>query len=151
MTFLNAVINHVEDDFVKEQLQDRVDIVRHKIKFMDKVPVVVLNSHNQLNTTLNQLLDVAGAEVVTDPLKAKVVVYLESGSNMLSLMGTVPSLIEKEWPAVEYNRLYLMDELTGDFKDPEYLVSLLEDAAELLNPGYFIFGNEGKTWMSFGV
>ena len=151
MSFLNAVINTVEDEFVKEQLQDRVGIVGHKIKFMDKVPVLVLDAQNEVNTQLDQFLVLAGAAIQQDPLQAKVILYLEPGSSMLNLMGLVPALLEKEWPAVAFNRLYLMEALTGDFNDPAYLIELLEDLAEILNPGYFVFGNEGKTWVSFGV
>ena len=151
MSFLNAAINNVEDEFVKEQFHDRVDLVKHKIKFMDKVPVAVLNTHNRVNNSLDELLDLAGGQVMQDPAQARVIIYVEEGSSMLNLMGMVPALIEKEWPAVTYNRLYLMDELKADFKTPASALELLEDLAEMLNPGTFVFGNEGKTWMSFGV
>jgi hypothetical protein len=100
MSFLNAVINTVGDEFVKEQLQDRVDIVGHKIKFMDKVPVTVLYAHNEVNEQLDQLLLLAGAELQQDPQQAKVVIYLEPESSMLNLMGVVPALLETGWPAV---------------------------------------------------
>lgn len=151
MSFLNAVINTVGDEFLKEQLQDRVDIVRHKIKFMDKIPVVVLNADNEANHELDELLAIAGAELQEDPGQAKVVIYLEPGSSMLNLMGLMPSLLQQEWPAVEYNRLYLLEPLHGGLKDPAYLVEVLEDLAEILHPGYFVFGNEGKAWVSFSV
>lgn len=151
MSFLNAVINTVGDEFVKEQLQDRVDIVGHKIKFMDKVPVTVLNAQNAVNEQLDQLLLLAGAELQQDPQQAKVVIYLDPESSMLNLMGVVPTLLETGWPAVEYNRLYLLESLSGDHNDPQYLIEVLEDLAEMLHPGYFVFGNEGKTWISFGV
>ncbi|MEJ5964268.1 hypothetical protein [Pedobacter immunditicola] len=151
MSFLNAVINTVGDDFLKEQLQDRVDIVRHKIKFMDKVPVVVLNADNQVNHELDELLVIAGAELQDDPIQAKVAIYLEPGSSMLNLMGLMPSLIQHEWPAAEYNRLYLLEPLQGDLTNPAYLIEVLEDLAEILYPGYFVFGNEGKSWVSFSV
>jgi hypothetical protein len=150
MSFLNAAINNVEDEMVREQLQDRVDLVRHKIKFMDKVPVVVLDAHNAPNPVLHDLLELAGGQIETDPKLARVVLYLEPGSSMLNLMGVVPALLEKEWPAVEYNRLYLLDEITTA-EDPAAKIDLLEDLAEILNPGYFVFGHEGKTWISFGV
>jgi len=151
MSFLNAVINTVGDEFLKEQLQDRVDIVGHKIKFMDKVPVVVLNADNQVNHDLDELLKVAGAELQEEPGLAKVVIYLEPESSMLNLMGLMPSLIQHQWPAVEYNRLYLMEPLHGDLNHPAYLIEVLEDLAEILYPGYFVFGNEGKSWVSFSV
>ena len=150
MSFLNAVINNVEDELDREQLQDRLDIVRHKIKFMDKVPVVVLDAQNAPNPVLNDLLELAGGAIETEPKLARVVLYLEPGSSMLNLMGIVPAMLEKEWPAVEYNRLYLLDDVTVS-PDPAELIALLEDLAEILNPGYFIFGNEGKSWISFGV
>ena len=151
MSFLNAVINTVGDEFLKEQLQDRVDIVRHKIKFMDKVPVVVLNADNQVNHELDELLVIAGAELQEDASQAKVVIYLEPNSSMLNLMGLMPSLLQQEWPAVEYNRLYLLEPLHGDLNNPAYLIEVLEDLAEILYPGYFVFGNEGKSWVSFSV
>jgi hypothetical protein len=151
MSFLNAVINAVQDEFVKEQLQDRIDIVGHKIKFMDKVPVAVLNSKNEVNQQLNELVVLAGGEIQQNPAQAKVLIYLEPESSMLNLMGEVPALLDKEWPAVEFNRIYLMEPLRSNYTDAEGLVEVLEDIAEMLNPGYFIFGNEGKTWTSFGV
>mgnify|MGYP001045943570 CR=1 FL=1 len=151
MSFLNAAINKVGDEFLREQLQDRVDIVEHKIKFMDKVPVAVLDSDNLQNTILNHILETAGGFTERDLKRARVIIYQDQHTSMLAMMGVVPALLEKEWPAVEYNRLYLMDELRGDQDDPEFLVALLEDVAEILYPGYFVFGNEGQRWMSFGV
>ncbi|WP_158797618.1 hypothetical protein [Pedobacter sp. L105] len=152
MSFLNAVINNVEDETLREDLQDRVDIVLHKIKFMDKVPVCCLDTQNIPSSILDVLLETAGAEIQQDPLQAKVVLYQEPLFSMSDLMGYVPALMEKEWPAVEFNRVYLLSDDTSAFlSDPESFVASLEDIAEILYPGYFVFGNEGKTWMSFGV
>ena len=36
-----------------------------------------------------------------------------------------------------------------DTEDPEDLVIALEDIAEMLYPGFFVFGNEGIDWLSF--
>ncbi|MET1055016.1 MAG: hypothetical protein ABWY16_06880 [Pedobacter sp.] len=151
MSFLNAVINNVEDESLREDLQERVDIVEHKIKFMDKVPVCVLDRENAVNPVLNILIESAGGEIQFDPLQAKVLIYHETQVSMLDFMGAVPSLLENEWPAVEYNRVYLMEDTSAFFSDPESFVSALEDVAEMLYPGYFVFGNEGKTWTSFGL
>ena len=150
MSFLNALINELRDEELAERLEERIAIIQHKIKFMDKVPVVVLDAQNTPNVVLNDLLELAGGAVETEPKLARVVLYLEPGSSMLNLMGIVPAMLEKEWPAVEYNRLYLLDDVTVS-PDPAELIALLEDLAEILNPGYFVFGNEGKTWISFGV
>lgn len=151
MTFLDTIIHQTETEAVRETYQDRLDIVRHKIKFMDRVPVAVLDTHNEANNFLDPLLEMAGGEVVTDPLNAKVILYVQPGVSMLSLMGAVPTLLDAAWPAVTFNRVYLIDDLHAYLNDAEYAFTCLEDLAEILNPGAFIFGNEGKNWMSFGV
>jgi len=151
MSFLNAVINNVEDETLRETLQERVDIILHKIKFMDKVPVCCLDNENVNNPVLNVLIEAAGGEIQTDPMQAKVLIYHETQLSIMDLMGAVPALLENEWPAVEYNRVYLMEDTSAFLSDPESFVSSMEDMAEILYPGYFVFGNEGKTWTGFGV
>lgn len=151
MSFLNAVINNVEDEALRESLQDRADIILHKIKFMDSVPVSCLDTHHTPNRIFDILFSEIGVSIQENPAMAKIVIYHESQASMLQLMGMVPALLEKEWPAVEYNRVYLMDDASAFASDPESMVAVMEDLAEMIYPGYFIFGNEGKSWMSFGV
>jgi hypothetical protein len=151
MSFLNAVINNVQDESLREELQERVDIVEHKIKFMDKVPVCCLDRDNVINPVLNILIESAGGEIQPDPMEARVLIYHETQVSMLDFMGAVPAVLENEWPAVAYNRVYLMEDTSAFLSDAESFVDALEDMAEMLYPGYFVFGNEGKTWASFGV
>jgi iron complex transport system substrate-binding protein len=151
MSFLNEVIKNVEDEVLRETLQERVDLVLHKIKFMEKIHVICLNSQNQLNTRLKDLVEAAGGIMQIDPLEAQVLIYEEAGKSMLELMGIVPGLLQKEWPSVTYNRVYLLDEHEVASMDAQSLVAAMEDMAELLYPGYFVFGNEGRTWTAFGV
>ncbi|WEK18627.1 MAG: hypothetical protein P0Y49_17705 [Candidatus Pedobacter colombiensis] len=149
MSFLNAVINKVKDEALREQLQERIDLIQHKIKFMDKVPVVCLDTNNKLNYALEEVILAAGGIFHDFPNTAKVVIYLERGVSMLALMGLVLPLLDNSWPAVEYNRVYLMDGQDLDIDDAEDLVAALEDIAEMLYPGFFVFGNEGIDWLSF--
>lgn len=151
MSFLNAVINQVEDEVQNEELQERVDIIQHKIKFMEKVTVACLDTDNQVNRSLEGIINDAGGVLQEDVNQARVLIYTEKDASMLEMMGSVPMLLQKEWPAVEYNRVYLLDDQAAAAADPAAMVSLLEDIAEILYPGYFIFGNEGKHWSSFGV
>lgn len=151
MSFLNAAINRITDEQVRDELQQRLDIVQHKIKFMDKVPVSCMDTENRSGIALKGVLQDAGGILQEDPLHAKVIIYHELGTSMLEMMGIVPSLLKNDWPAVEYNRVYLMDDHAADFEDPFVAMATLEDVAEILYPGYFVFGNEGKTWSSFGV
>ncbi|MEQ7800146.1 hypothetical protein ABDJ41_10060 [Pedobacter sp. ASV1-7] len=149
MSFLNSVINKVKDEVLREQLQDRKDIIEHKIKFMDKVPVACLDTNNELNYALEEVILSAGGILYDFTQSAKVVIYMEKGKTMLELMGIVPSLLDKSWPAVEFNRVYLMNGQDLDTADAEDLVTALEDIAEMLYPGFFVFGNEGIDWLSF--
>jgi hypothetical protein len=151
MSFLNKVISKVDNEAQREELQDRVDIILHKIQYMDKVPVICLNTENKLTGRLNAMLVTAGGVLQTAPEDAKVLIYEERDMGMLQMMGIVPTLLQKEWPAVTYNRVYLFEDQKLESEDPEEVVSAFEDIAEILHPGFFVFGNEGKTWTSFGV
>jgi hypothetical protein len=151
MSFLNKVINTVADAEQKEALQDRVEIILHKIKFMDKVPVIVLDTNNQVSGRLNALVVSAGGVLQASPEDARMLIYEEEGMGMLQMMGTVPALLQNDWPAVTYNRVYLVDDPKLEAEDPEQVVAAFEDIAEMLHPGFFVFGNEGQTWTAFGV
>lgn len=149
MSFLNAVISRVEDEQIRESLQDRVDIIQHKIKFMDKVAVSFLDTENKLSKELEELVNEAGGILQDDISMARVVIYYEKSISMLQLMGLVPSLLDKDWPSVEYDRIYLWDDEAAVANEASIAIDALEDIAEMLYPGYFVFGNEGKTWISF--
>lgn len=149
MSFLNATINKVKDEVLREQLQERVEIIKHKIKFMDKVPVACLDSHNKSNFAFEEIIISAGGILHDFVNTSKVVIYLEKDKSMLDLMGVVPPLLDKSWPAVEYNRVYLMNGQNLHTDDAEDLVTAMEDIAEMLYPGFFVFGNEGIDWLSF--
>ncbi|MBC7566588.1 MAG: hypothetical protein H7223_06445 [Pedobacter sp.] len=149
MSFLNTLIDSVRDEDLRERLHERVDIIQHKIKFMDKVFVVILDTNNQVYHNLEALLEEAGGSLQDDALNARVVIYAEQGYPMLQLMGIVPQLLKEEWPAVEFSRVYLWDDNAAVSNTAEQAVVALEDLAEMLYPGYFVFGNEGQTWISF--
>ena len=148
MSFLNELINSVIDEDLREQLHDRVDIVVHKIKFMDKVPVACLTIDNEIHAPLDHLIELAGGELVSDPMLAKVLIYFEYQTGIAALMGKIVSSLLPEWPAVSYNHVYLMDDTKILGKEPQHVVACLEDIAEMLHPGYFVFGNEGESWVN---
>jgi hypothetical protein len=151
MSFLNELINSVTDDNLREELHERVDIVIHKIKFMDQVPVICLNINQELHSSIDYLIELAGGQVVTDPMLAKVLIYFDYQTSISTLIGQVVSSFSPEWPAVTYQHVYLMDDTKVLAKEPQDLVENLEDIAEMLHPGYFVFGNEGKNWVNFST
>jgi hypothetical protein len=151
MPFLNELINSVVEEDLREELHERLDIVMHKIKFMDKIPVACVTGDNEPHRSLDYIIELAGGEVVTDPMLAKVLICFEYQSGMATLMSKVPSVLSVEWPSVAYNRVYLLDDSKVLAKEPQDYVTRLEDIAEMLHPGFFVFGNEGENWINFSL
>lgn len=149
MSFLNTLIDQVADEDLREQLQERVDLIQHKIKFMDRVSVIILDTDNRVSKALNMLLEEVGGSPQDDAIHARVLIYAEEGYPMIQLMGLVPPMLKEEWPAVEFSRVYLWDDNSAMIEHAEQAVLAMEDLAEMLYPGYFVFGNEGQTWISF--
>jgi hypothetical protein len=147
MSFLLALINNENDAVLREDLQERVDIVTHKIKFMDKVPVICFGHKNQAQTVLHKLIELAGGQIVSDAAQAKTILYFEPECSIADWMGNILGLLVPEWPAVTYKQVYIL--AGGREKNISNLVSNLEDIAEMLHPGSFIFGNEGSGWVNF--
>lgn len=151
MSFLNELINSENDEVLREELHERVAIVTHKIKFMDKVPVICLTTANEIQSALAHLIELAGGELMQIALDAKVVIYFEYQTGIANLIGAVADAISPQWPAVTYNHVYIVDDSHVLAKEPADWVSALEDIAEMLHPGFFVFGNEGKNWINFSV
>jgi len=151
MSFLNELINTENDEVLREELHERVAIVSHKIKFMDKVPVVCLDTLNMQNLVLADEINAAGGLLETDILGAVYIIYYQPGKTLNDLMREVPSLIDPEWAAVRNGRIILLNDDVNKQRTAANGVTLIEDFAEMLHPGYFIFGGEGDKWIRFGV
>ena len=151
MSFLNELINTENDEVLREELHERVAIVSHKIKFMDKVPVVCLDTLNMQNLVLADEINAAGGLLETDILGAVYIIYYQPGKTLNDLMREVPSLIDPEWAAVKNGRIILLNDDVNEQRTAANGVTLIEDFAEMLHPGYFIFGGEGDKWIRFGV
>jgi len=151
MSFLKELINSEIDEVLREELHERIDIVSHKIKFMDRVPVVCLDTSNMQSLTLANEINAAGGILETDILGAVYIIYYQQGKTLNDLMREVPSLIDPEWAAVKNGRIVLLNDDVNKERSPANAVTLIEDFAEMLHPGYFIFGGEGDKWIRFGV
>jgi len=150
MSSLSELINAENDAVLQEELLERLAIVEHKIKFMDKVPVCFLDTLGQPHIELSSFAELGGAVLTTSPLEAVYIIFHEQGKELGDLMRTAPVLMNEEWPAVKFNRVCL---LADDYKTNKVLeaVALVEDIAEMIHPGHFIFGYEGDKWIRFTV
>ncbi len=151
MSFLNELINSENDEILREELHERIALVAHKIKFMDKVPVVCLDTFNLPNVMLTYEINEAGGILETDILGAVYLIYYQSGKTLNDLMREVPALLDPSWPAVKNGRIILLNDDVNKDRTATNAVTLIEDFAEMLHPGSFIFGYEGDKWIRFGV
>lgn len=150
MSFLNDLFIGVNTEN-QEELQERLDIVEHKIKFMDKMPVACLDVNNNQNYLLAEEISLAGGMIEADILNAVFIIYYQPDKTLTDLMREVPSVLNPEWQAVKNNRIILLSEPNQLDKKAENAVNMIEDIAEMLHPGYFVFGGEGDKWIRFGV
>ncbi|MFC4212769.1 hypothetical protein ACFOWA_16355 [Pedobacter lithocola] len=150
MSFLNDLFIGL-DAAKQEELQDRLDIVEHKIKFMDKMPVALLDVNNNPSYFLAEEIALAGGMLEADVFSAAFIIYYQPGKNLSDLMREVPTMLNAEWQAVKNNRIILLNDDVNRNLSAENAVSLIEDMAEMIHPGSFIFGHEGDKWIRFGA
>lgn len=150
MAEIRELINGLADAQLKEDLTERLDLVQHKIKFMESIPVCVLDSLGNPNLLLSDFLLSAGGQFTAQPEDGVYLVFFEKDKNLEDLMRVAPVSINAEWQSAQYSRICL---LADDFQlnDVEDAMNLIEDLAEMLHPGYFIFGFEGDKWIRFTV
>lgn len=150
MSFLNDLFIGL-DAAKQEELQERLDIVEHKIKFMDKIPVACLDLSNNPSYFLAEEIAQAGGMIEADVMSAVYVIYYQPGKTLTDLMREVPAMLSADWQAVQNNRIVLLNDDVIRERSAENAVSLIEDFAEMLHPGSFIFGHEGDKWIRFGA
>ena len=150
MSFLNDLFIGL-DAAKQEDLQERLDIVEHKIKFMDKMPVALLDVNNNPTYFLSEEISLSGGMIESDVFSAVFIIYYQPGKTLTDLMREVPAILNPEWQAVKNNRVILLNDDADRQCSAENAVSLIEDMAEMIHPGSFIFGHEGDKWIRFGA
>lgn len=145
-----------KDTISPEEMQDRLDLIEHKLKFVQQKPLVaVVVDFGPLKTDNKELagaIEKAGAEMATDISLAEIILIYQKGLAMSSLMANVSIAVHQQDMqkilAVKNNRVYLLD--------PEKIVEkgnleLIESLAEIIQPKQFVFGYEGDLWVQFAV
>ncbi|MET4083660.1 tetrahydromethanopterin S-methyltransferase subunit G [Pedobacter sp. UYP30] len=150
MAFLDHLTANVPPAKI-EELTERLELVEHKIKFMDRPPVAFLNADASPNFYLSEEIALAGGMVGRDVFAAVFLVFYEPGKTLTDLMREVPAVLNPEWPAVKNNRVILLNDDVNRSLTAENAVALIEDMAEMIHPGTFVFGYEGDKWIRFSV
>lgn len=157
-----------------EDLQDRVDLIKHKLKFIEQKPTVAciqtLEPLTLAGNGIPALVDIAGgASILTETNKPSVVVQwedirqqnpdiiivmpqgfaIEQTTKDINLLLQLPGFTELK--AVKNNRLYIANSEEYFNLAGQGMVESLEILAEIINPKQFIFGYEGNGWIKFSL
>ena len=156
-----------------EEQQDRVDIVRHKLKFVENKPAVAciawLEPMLLAGDVVPELVGIAGGvPVLAQPDKPSVtvnwadiqasdpdvIVLMLQGLSVEQSMGKIYALLQlpgvDEMKAVKNNRIYITDSKYFN-DDHAAVVDGVEILAEIIHPKQFIFGYEGNAWIKFAL
>ncbi|MEO6632619.1 MAG: hypothetical protein ABIN13_12875 [Mucilaginibacter sp.] len=141
-----------------EELQERVDLIKHKLKFIEQKPFVAcitqLEPLTFTDNDLAQFISIAGGDSATLNANPDIIIVMPTGYAIEQTVKEIGTLMQlpnfTELKAVKNNRLYIANG-TFDNNDPEIMVSQLENLAEIINPKQFIFGNEGEAWVKFSL
>jgi iron complex transport system substrate-binding protein len=157
-----------------EDLQERVDIVRHKLKFIENKPTVAciewLEPMMVSGNWVPQLVDIAGGVSVLaaagkhspfiqwvdiqlqDP---EVIIVMPCGFSIERTLREMDLLLQlpgfSDLKAVKNNRLYIADGNQYFNRPGPRIVDSIEILAEIIHPKQFIFGYEGDGWIKFSL
>lgn len=161
-------------DALVEDLEDRINIIRHKLKFIDAKPTVAciewLDPLMVSGNWIPELVSIAGGTpVFTEAGKHSpyvdwdairlanpdIMVLMPCGFGIDRTMREINLLLDQpgfaDLKAIKNNRLYIADGNQYFNRPGPRLVDSLEIMAEIINPKQFIFGFEGNGWIKFSV
>lgn len=161
-------------DQLIEDLQERVDIVRHKLKFTENKPTVAciewLEPLMVSGNWVPELIDIAGgASVLAEASKhspfiqwvdiqlqdPEVIIVMPCGFSIERTLREIDILLQlsgfADLQAVKNNRLYIADGNQYFNRPGPRIVDSIEILAEIIHPKQFMFGYEGEGWIRFSL
>jgi iron complex transport system substrate-binding protein len=157
-----------------EHLEERINIIRHKLKFIEVKPTVAcIEWFSPMMLAGNWtpgLVDIAGGKAILvedgkhspfidfDRVKEAnpdILIIMPCGYSIEQSLKEINLLIElpgwAELNAVANNRVYIADGNQYFNRSGPRIVDSLEILAEIIQPKQFIFGYEGTGWIRFNV
>jgi len=157
-----------------EELEERLDIIRHKLKFITDKPTVAciewLEPIMISGNWIPEMVSLAGGTPIlaqkgshspyvtwdqiteADP---EIIILMPCGFGIDRTLKEVDSILQlpgfASLKAVRNNRLYIADGNQYFNRPGPRIVDSVEILAEIINPKQFIFGYEGEGWISFSV
>jgi iron complex transport system substrate-binding protein len=159
---------------VLEDLHQRVDIIRHKLKFSENKPTVAciewLEPLMISGNWVPELVAIAGGiPILAEPGKhspyvqwqeirlndPEILVVMPCGFPIEHTLKEIYLLLQlpgfAEMKAVKNNRVYIADGNQYFNRPGPRTVDSIEILAEIINPKQFIFGYEGDGWIRFSL
>src|SRR5690606_4784345 len=149
----------VVDSSQAERMEEEIDIMLHKLKFLPREnfpKTVLLNQSSAFNPIVSRLLEekvkISGGQYITD-LKdnPQVIILIQETEN---LYAEISSLLQEELikssDAYTNNRIYIIHNKTFNQDDASYLQDL-EILSEIIQPKFFYFDRNGKDWVQFDM
>jgi len=163
-----------EGERLLEDLNERVDIIRHKLKFMENKPTIAciewLEPMMVSGNWIPELVNIAGGTPIlaqagkhspyvswdsireSDP---EIILLMPCGFSIERTMREVNLILEQpgfnELKAVKNNRIYIADGNQYFNRPGPRIVDSVEILAEIIHPKQFAFGYEGEGWIKFSL
>ncbi len=158
---------------VVEELNERIAIIRHKLKFKEVKPKVVcvewLAPLMVAGNWTPELVEIAGGTAVLaengkhspfinfDSILAEnpeIIVVMPCGFSIQRTLAEMHLLLDlpgwTELQAVKNKQVYIADGNQYFNRSGPRIVDSIEILAEIINPRQFAFGYEGNGWLKFG-
>jgi len=155
-------------------LQERIDLIRHKLKFNENKPTVAcvewLEPLMLSGNWLPGMVDIAGGVPVLaeqgkhspyvewNDLRLQdpdIIIVMPCGFSIERTLKEIDILLQlpgfSSLKAVKNNRLYIADGNQYFNRPCPRIVDSVEILAEIINPKQFIFGYEGNGWIRFAL
>lgn len=147
-----------------EEWQERIDIIKHKLKFIRQLPAVAcIEELGPLQTAGDRvpaLVEISGGTPIASdngrlPFPPDIVILMLPGKTVEESLHQIGGLLEQDWfaesPAAKNNRVYIVD-CREHFQLPgPGMIHSIEILAEIIGAGDFYFGFEGEAWVKFEV
>ena len=161
-----------EADAVVEELEERINIIRHKLKFIEEKPVVAciewLSPLMLAGNWTPGLVNIAGGNTLlveegkhspfidfedVRAMNPDIMVIMPCGFSIAQSLKEINLLLELPgWSgldAVQNNRVYIADGNHYFNRSGPRIVDSIEILAEIIHPKQFVFGYEGAGWIRF--
>lgn len=157
-----------------EELNERIDLIRHKLKFIDQKPKVAciewLSPLMVAGNWTPELVEIAGGKSILaeagkhspfvefDAIKSAdpdILVIIPCGFSVPRTLKEINLLLDlpgwADLNAVKNNKVFIADGNQYFNRSGPRIVDSIEILAEIINPKMFSFGYEGDGWIKFNV